>query len=1068
MTVFPRKTRLVALFCIALLTFGAFSALQYNFSAEAQSAGQITDATFKTLQFRSIGPAIMGGRIDDFAVVESNPHIVFTATASGGLWRTTNNGTTWDPLFDNEAVSSIGDVDIVQSNPDVIWVGTGEPNNRQSSSWGNGVYKSTDGGKTWTNVGLKDTHHIGRIIIDQKNPDTVYVAALGHLWGANKERGLFKTIDGGKTWTNTKFINEDTGFSDLAMDPTDSNTLYAAAYQRRRTAFGFQGGGPGSGLYKTTDGGTTWTKLTNGLPAGDAGRIGLDIYRKDPKVVYAIYEHSTESGVYRSDDKGETWKKQSATNPRPAYYSQIRVDPSNDQRVYVLGASWYVSDNGGKSFQNSPFGRIHGDYHALWINPANSNHLLTGTDGGIHYSYDKGRTWDYVNTIALGQFYEVGFDFRKPYWVYGGLQDNGSWGAPAYTTNVTGVSNDEWIRVGGGDGFYCVVDPKDPNTIYTESQNGNVNRLNLANGEAKFIKPQPEAGSTERYRFDWNSPILISPHNNRRIYLGGNRLFISNDRGDNWTTITPDLTKAINRDKLPILGVEVKPNLLSGHDGQENYSHIVTIAESPVKEGVLWVGTDDGNVQVSRDGGKSWKNVIEKINSAGGGVPANTYVTRVIASHAAAGRAYVTFDGHRNDDFKPYVFVTENFGESWQAITNGLPHPANVIREHHRNHNLLLAGTEFGLWVSFNRGAAWRQLKNNLPTVPVDDIQIHPRDNDLILATHGRSIWILDDMTPLEQMTETIAMAEAHLFDTRPAMMWRIYNHKGSTGHKTFIASNPPAGAVISYHLREKAKDKVRLTVHDRSGALVRDFVATNEVGIQRVSWDCRQQSPLPGQTSGNSGFAGAFPRGPRVLPGVYTVKLVVDGKEVISKPLVVEEDPRIQISPADAKARVDFLLAINKLQRSGTETQNRVSALRSQLTSLRDNLNKQEAKPEALLAAVTKTLDEVIDVQNRLAPQINRVGMASEAAGPADAATLAAQDAAMRKIARLFDELDFYTEPVSAKHRDQLPKLTVTLNSLIEQVNKLVNETVPALNRQIEAAGLSPLKAGETVAPVK
>ncbi len=1061
MTVFPRKTRPAVLFCAALVASFFF---QPNFSAQTQSAGQLSEATFKTLQFRSIGPAIMGGRIDDFAVVESNPHTVFAATASGGLWRTINNGVTWEPLFDNETVSSIGDVEIVQSNPDVIWVGTGEPNNRQSSSWGNGVYKSTDGGKTWANVGLKDTHHIGRIVIDRKNPETVYVAALGHLWGANKERGLYKTTDGGKTWTNAKFINEDTGFTDVAMDPTDSNTLYAAAYQRRRTPFGFQGGGPGSGLYKTTDGGTTWTKLTNGLPTGDAGRIGLDVYRKDPKVVYAIYEHATESGVYRSDDKGETWKKQSVTNPRPAYYSQIRVDPSNAERVYVLGASWYVSDNGGKNFQVSPFGRIHGDYHALWINPANSNHLLTGSDGGIHFSYDKGKTWDFINTIPLGQFYEVGFDFRKPYWVYGGLQDNGSWGAPVFTTNATGLSNDEWIRVGGGDGFYNVVDPKDPNTIYTESQNAGIVRLNMLSGESKFIRPQPEEGSRERYRFEWNSPILISPHNNRRIYLGGNRLFISNDRGDNWTTVTADLTKAINRDRLQIMGVEVKSNVLSGHDGQENYSHITTIAESPNKEGVLWVGTDDGNVQLSRDGGKSWKNITEKIP----GVPVNTYVTRIIASHAAAGRAYVTFDGHRNDDFKPYVFTTEDFGETWKLITDGLPYPANVIREHHRNHNLLVAGTEFGLWVSFNRGVSWMRLKNNLPTVPVDDIQIHPRDNDLILATHGRSIWVLDDMTPLEQMTETIAAAEAHLFNTRPATTWRIYNHKASTGHKTFIANNPPTGAVISYYLREKAKDKVRITVHDRSGALVRDFTATNEPGIQRVIWDCRHQSPLPGQTSGNSGFAGAFPRGPRVLPGEYTLKLTLDGKEVMAKPLIVEEDPRIQLPPADAKARVDFLLAVNKLQRSGTEGQNRLSALRSQLASLRDNLNKQETKPEALITLAGKVLDEVIDVQNRLSPQINRAGMASEAAGPADEATLALQDAAMRKISRLFDELDLYTEPVSAKQRSQLPKLTATLNSLIEQVNRLVTETVPNLNRQIEAAGLSPLKAGETIAPVQ
>lgn len=1064
--VFSPKTRLALFLCAAFISSGAFALLQL-ISAQAQNSGQINETVFKSLQFRSIGPAIMGGRIDDFAVVESNPSIVLAATASGGLWRTVNNGTTWEPLFDNEAVSSIGDVEIVQSNPDVIWVGTGEPNNRQSSSWGDGVYKSTDGGKTWTNVGLKDAHHIGRIVIDQKNPDTVYVAALGHLWGANKERGLYKTNDGGKTWTLSKFINEDTGFTDLAIDPEDSNTLYAAAYQRRRTPFGFQGGGPGSGLYKTTDGGASWTRLSEGLPSGDAGRIGIDIYRKDPKVVYVTYEHATESGVYRSDDKGATWKKMSATNPRPMYYSQIRIDPSNDQRIYVLGASWYVSDNSGKNFQPYLIMRIHGDFHALWINPANSNHLLAGSDGGIHFSYDKGKTWDYVNTIALGQFYEVGFDFRKPYWVYGGLQDNGSWGAPVFTTNITGLSNDEWIRVGGGDGFYNVVDPKDPNTVYTESQNGNIARLNLTTGESKFIRPQPEEGSRETYRFDWNSPILISPHNNRRIYLGGNRLFISNDRGDNWTTITADLTKNINRDKLPIMGVEVKPNVLSGHDGQDNYGQITTVAESPVKEGVLWVGTDDGNVQVSRDAGKSWKNVVDRIR----GVPANTYVTRVIASHAAAGRAYIAFDGHRNDDFKAYVFVTEDFGESWQAITNGLPYPANVIREHHRNHNLLLAGTEFGLFVSHNRGNQWMNLKNNLPTVPVDDIQIHPRDNDLILATHGRSIWVLDDMTALEQMSETIAAAEGHLFDLRPATMWRQYNHKGSTGNKIFIANNPPVGATIQYYLREKAKDKVRLTIHDKSGAQIREINGVNETGIQRIFWDCRYQSPFAGQGSAQgtgTGFSGALPRGPRVLPGEYLVKLVVDGREVMTKSVMVEEDPRIQISPADAKARLDFFLAVNKLQKSGTEASNRLIALRQQLTSLQDNLKKLPNKPDALINAAGQLLDEINDTQNRLSPQSTRNPLTSESAGPADAATQAMQTAVMTQISRLFNLLDGYTEPLTVKHRDQLKLRTSELNAAIGEVNKLMTEKVPNLNRQVEAAGLAPVKAGETIAPVQ
>jgi photosystem II stability/assembly factor-like uncharacterized protein len=1057
-TTHSRSPRRFMLLCAACLLLG-FAAL--SFATQAQQPAPINDATFRALQFRAIGPAIMGGRIDDFAVVESNPHIIYTATASGGLWKTINNGVTWEPIFDNQPVSSIGDVTVAPSNPDIVYVGTGEPNNRQSSSWGNGVYKSTDAGKTWTNVGLKDSHHIARIAIDPKNPDIVYVAAVGHLWGANKERGLFKTTDGGKTWTNTKFINEDTGFIDLAMDPLDSNTLYAAAYQRRRTPSGFLGGGPGSGLYKTTDGGQTWTKLAGGLPTGDAGRIGIDIYRQDPKIVYVTYEHTKESGIYRSEDKGATWTKVSATNPRPMYYSKIRIDPTNDQRIYVLGASWYTSDNGGKTLAANPFTRIHGDYHAMWINPTNTNHLVVGSDGGIHFSYDKGRTWDYINTIPLAQFYDVGYDFRKPYWVYGGLQDNGSWGAPSFTLNATGVSNDEWIRVGGGDGFYTVVDPKDPTTVYAESQNGNIFRLNLTTTEAKSIRPRADEDAPERYRFDWDSPIVISPHNNRKLLFGGNRLFISTDRGDTWDTVTPDLTKNIDRNKLAIMGVLPQPNVLSGHDGQDNYSQIVTIAESPVKEGIIWVGSDDGNVQVSRDNGKTWKNVVDKIP----GVPQNTYVTRVIASAAREGRAYVSFDGHRNDDFKPYVFVTENFGETWQPITNNLPHPAHVIREHPRNQNLLFAGTEFGLWTSFDRGASWFNLRSNLPTVPIEDIQIHPRDNDLILGTHGRGIWILDDISALEGMNQTVAAADAHLFDLRPATMWRIYNHKASTGHKTFIAQNPPVGAMINYYLRAEAKERPKLTIFDRTGQVVRELNGTNNAGIQRIVWDLRHQSPLPSASGGQGGGVGFgnFARGPRVLPGEYTVKLTVDGKEML-KTVVVEEDPRIQLTPADALARVQAMLAINKLQKSGLAAQNSLTALRSQLNSLQENLKKQANAPEAINNTVGTLLQEVGNLQRRLAPQFRGVNQQEEA-GPADPSIMSA---VMIRISRLFAELDSYTEPATARHQEQLRKYTASLNAVIEQVNKLVSETVPNLNKQIAELGLTQIKAGETIAPLQ
>lgn len=1045
-------------FCAAVLCAG----LSVIGDATAQES-RLNEALFKSLQFRALGPAIMGGRIDDFAVVESNPHTIYAATASGGLWRTINNGVTWEPLFDGESHSSIGDVALAPSNPEIVWVGTGEPNNRQSSSWGNGVYKSVDGGKTWTNMGLKDSHHIGRIVIHPTNPEIVYVAAVGRLWGPNRERGLFKTTDGGKTWTNTKFINEDTGFIDVAMDGQDPNVLYAAAYQRRRTPFGFNGGGPGSGLYKTTDGGATWSRLAGGLPAGDAGRIGIDIYRKDPKIVYVTYEHA-EGGIFRSEDRGATWKKVSDINPRPMYYSQIRIDPQNDQRIYVLGASMYISDNGGKSLSNAgPFWRIHGDFHAMWINPSDPNHLLVGSDGGIHFSYDKTRTWDYINTIPLGQFYEVGFDFRKPYWVYGGLQDNGSWGSPVATLNLTGPSNDEWIRVGGGDGFYTQVDPKDPNTVYTESQNGNIQRLNLLTSEGKFIRPQPLEGSGERYRFDWNSPIVISPHDNRRIYLGGNRLFISNSRGDTWDVITPDLTKNIDRDRIEIMGALPK---LSRHDGQEGFSHITTIAESPAREGILWVGTDDGNVQASRDGGKTWKNVVDRITRIAGGVPNNTYVTRVIASAASAGRAYVTFDGHRNDDFRPYVFVTEDFGESWRAITANLPHPANVIREHPRNQDLLFVGTEFGLWVSFNRGGSWRQMKNNLPTVPVDDIAIHPRENDLILATHGRSLWVLDDLSPLEQMTEAVAAAEFHLVDPRPAVMWRLYAHKGNAGNRTFIANNPPYGAIIHYYLREKAREKVRITIHDKAGGQISEvMMVRNEPGVHRVNWDLRHAPPFTlAQTAPGTGFVMAGVRGPRVLPGEYLVRLNIDGKDVMSKSLLVEEDPRIQISPADAEARLRIFLALNRLQRSGNDTLRSLANLRKEIGNLQEGLKKQASAPEAIQTTIRSLQQEVDKLQMRLIPSQGGANQ-QENAGPGDPERAMAL---MIRIGQLFGTLENYTEAPANLQKDQVQAFTRQLNAVIAEVNRLLTETVANLNRQIEAAGASPIKIGETIAPLQ
>ena len=865
-------------------------------AAGAQTAEQV-ESILNRIEWRNIGPAIMGGRIDDVAVVESDPKVMWIATASAGVWKTENHGITWIPQFQNEVVSSIGSIAVAASDPSVVWVGSGEPANRQSSSWGNGVYVSTDGGTTWTHKGLGDTHHIGRILVHPTDPGTVYVAALGHLWGPNEERGVFRTRDGGETWDRVLHHDENTGAVELAMDPESPDTLYAALYQRRRRAYGFAGGGPGSGIHRTTDGGDTWMKLGGGLPEGDTGRIGLDVYRRDPRIVYAIVENS-EGGIFRSEDKGLTWKRMSDTNPRPMYYSQIHIDPNNDQRLWVLGARMFNSEDGGRTFVDDWVTLIHGDHHALWIDPADSNHMFVGSDGGIHFSWDRGRTWDFVNNIALGQFYEIGHDMSTPYLVYGGLQDNGSWGGPSRTFFRQGISNEDWFRVGGGDGFYTQVIPGDPDTVYVESQNGNLRRLNRRTSETKLIRPQDDG---ERYRFDWNSPIVISPHDPETVLYGGNRLFISANRGDTWTR-TEDLTKRLDRDELPIMGVPVTEDTLSRHDGISSFGQIVTVAVSPLEEGVIYVGADDGNVQRSRDGGESWDDLTTNLP----GVPDQTYVTRIIASAHAASRVYVTLDGHRNDDYATYAFMSDDYGDSFRSIGGTLPAEAglNVIREHHDNEDFLVAGGEFGVHVTLDRGANWRRIGGQIPMVPVDDLAIHPRENDLILGTHGRSVWIADDIAPLTTLDASVFEKDLHLFPVRDAVAWRIYNHKGNTGHKFFIAENPPEGALL--HVYAKAEGEAEITVSGAGADAVRTLKAEFEPGLNRVNWDLRYDSPVP---DAGQGFGGP-PVGPRVLPGAYTVR-IVSGDASAEGSVEVAEDPRIQISDADRRANHDALVRL-------------------------------------------------------------------------------------------------------------------------------------------------------------
>ena len=1047
---------------------------------------------FKNLEFREIGPAVMGGRIDDFAVVESNPNIVYVGVASGGVWKTTNNGTTWEPVFDKQSVSTIGDIAIAPSDPSIVWVGTGEPNNRQSSSWGDGVYKSLDGGKTWKRMGLEATRHIGRIVVHPKNPEVAYVAALGHLWGPNPERGVYKTTDGGKTWLQVLKINDDTGVSDIAMDSQSPETLYAAAYERRRTPYGFNGGGPDSAIYKTTDGGATWKKLTKGLPyenGGETGRIGLEIYRKDPNIVYALVQHE-KGGIYRSEDKGETWKKMSDTNPRPSYYSQVRIDPNNDLRIWALGASMYYSEDGGKTFSTQRVQKIHGDFHAMWIDPADSSHMLTGSDGGIHWSYDTGKTWDFVNTIAIGQFYEVGLDNEKPYHICGGLQDNGSWCGPIQTLARDGIANEDWQVIHGGDGFYAAIDNVEPWIVYTESQDGYIDRRDLRTEQQRSIKPEAKAGEPH-YRFQWNSPVAVSAHQHTTIYYGGNYLFKSTDRGDNWTRLGGELTTDVDRNKLQVLGKTPDKSTLSRHDGVQEYPTITTLSESPLTPNVLWVGTDDGNVQVTRDGGKTWKNVGLKVP----GVPKGTYVSRVVASKTSEGAALVTFDGHRGDDYSVYIFATSDYGESWKAIRNGIPDSAgsvHVVREHPRSTNLLFAGTEFGLWVSWDRGANWAAVKNNFPTVPVDDIEIQARENDLVLATHGRSIWVFDDLTPIEKMDANVAVSSLTFFPPRAATAWHLRNRRWSAGQKMFMAKNPLYGAILNYYLKqalppeppkndtddkdnkdnkdkkdppaEKTKDdaaakkegKVKISVADKDGKLVREFDGPGAAGVNRTSWDLRWNAPAeatPEQLEAMAAGYGFGPLGPFAEPGEYTIKIKAGDQEASQK-VTVEADARVVISDADRAARREAISQLYVMAKTTDKERRTIEGIQTALKTAREQWKKDAGKPNT-----AKIPDDIVKAADELQKKVDAVAQKfireREGLGNAGPPFEWKPDPLPMQVQDLLADLDGFAAAPGGQQKEKLTELTPLVSEASAQVEKLAGEDLPALNKKMNDAGI-------------
>lgn len=1027
------------LIAICLLIFALVAQNSFAQNGRANTKSPLEEA-FSRLEWRSIGPAIMGGRIADVEGVPGDPNVVYVASASGGLWKTTNGGVTWKPIFERQGTLSIGDIALAPGNPDVVWVGTGESAVRNSVSFGDGVYKSTDGGKTWQHMGLKETERVSAIAINPQNPDIVYIGALGHAFGPNEERGVFMTTDGGKTWNKTLYIDNQHGVADLEIDPTNPNILYAGMWSFERKPWTHRSGSENGGVYKSIDGGRTWNKLTNGLPKL-MGRIGIRVAPSNPNVVYAIVE-AKDGTLYRSDDRGETFKMVSKNDDivsRGFYYTKVRVDPTNENHIFAVASTLFTSVDGGKTFR-SITGRTHIDFHALWLDPKNPKRMWHGQDGGIAVSYDGGESWEAVYNIPLGQFYQIHADNRTPfYYVMGGLQDNGSWTGPSRTREPAGIMNDDWRMVSFGDGFYVINHPDDPEQYLSESQGGDIVWTDFRTREQQSINPWgrgsgggPAAG--QKFRFNWNSPIVFSAHDKTTVFLAGNVVFKSPDFGKTWEQISPDLTTN-DPEKLKDAGGPIAVE----NSTAEYHSTIISIAESPVQRGQIWVGTDDGNLQITTDGGKNWKNIIASVS----GVAKNSPVSHVEPSRINANTAYVSFDRHMFDDFRPYIFRTVDGGKSWTGISGNLPAKAyvQVVREDPKNTNLLYAGTELGLFASYNGGKDWLALNlKNLPNVSIHDILVHPRENDLILATHGRSIWIFDDATVLQRMNQQILDSNAHLFPVRPALRFTSRFTRYGIGEKIFTGPNPSTGALISYYLKDKVDEKVtlKLQVFDRDGKLIQDVERpSREKGLNRVAWNLRlggpevRRPPTPEQIA----FGGGS-RGPQVLPGTYTVKLTV-GDKVLEERVEVKLDPGIKASAAELQQTLDMQVKLRDMQSTMNMSLRFLDSLKEQLKQAQTTMKTLSKEPDKdLMKALEDYIKELDTMQDKLAARNEGLGFAG-------------RDQAADNIGSLFFSLDTNFAPTLGQ-RQFFDEIQPAYRARMEEVNKFLRDTLPQWNEKL------------------
>jgi photosystem II stability/assembly factor-like uncharacterized protein len=1052
--------------------------------------------------FRSIGPALTSGRVIAFAVNPKDSTQYFVAAASGGVWKTTNNGTTFTPVFDGEGSYSIGAIAIDPKNPSMVWVGTGECNGQRSVGYGDGVYRSDDGGKSWRNVGLKASEHIGRIVIDPHDSDVVWVAAQGPLWGPGGDRGLYKTTDGGKSWKKALDVSADTGVTDVVVDPRNMDVVYAASWQRRRHVYTYVGGGPEGGIHKSTDGGKTWTKLHGGLP-GEVGRIGLAVSPANPDYIYATVEAGEgRGGTYRSTDYGASWEKRGDFVAQGMYYGQIICDPKDAERIYILSVINQVSNDGGKTTQTLGEQNKHVDNHALWVDPANTNHYLAGCDGGVYESWDRAATWVFKSNLPIVQFYRIAADNSTPfYYVYGGTQDNNSIGGPTQSKAREGVFNSDWFVTMGGDGFGQQVDPQDPNTVYSEMQDGGLIRYDRKTGQRIGINPVP--GKDEApYHFYWDSPIIISPHSHTRLYFGGNRLFRSDDRGDSWKPISPDLTRQIDRNTLKIMGKVPAIDAIGRGQSTSYYGNIISVTESPKQEGLIYCGTDDGLIQVTEDGGKSWRK-IDKVS----GVPDGAYVGRLLASQHDANVVYALFDHHKEADFLPYVMKSADRGKTWTPIVSDLPKngPALSIAEDFVDPNLLFVGTEFGLYCTRDGGQKWTRMHGGLPVIAVRDLVIQKRGNDLVVGTFGRGMYILDDYSPLRLKTAELQAKPAAILPIKTTLAYApISKGTGSEGETIYAAPNPPQGVVINYFLKEGVKTMkqkreeaaaeavkrgepypyptpaqlraeeaeepaaVVLTITDSKGGVVRRISQPATAGLHRVVWDMRgfgfgdgepkpeeeeereQGQGGPRQRGGGGGRGGAgggiaF----QVMPGDYRVSLSerVDGKlteMAPATPFKIEAESDHALSETDRKAVIAYRECVSRLQRAVSESTEALDMMQARIGTIKQGVfDSPKGTP--------KMREQAEEIEQKL----REIAIAFR--GDDTSSILVAPPPytlAQRVNDVTFSQFGAPTPPTKTR-LDSLRVAEDEFGAILPKLREVANRDMPRLEKELDAAGI-------------